>query len=364
MITQQSAQLVIDLLRDLVPPNLLSDPDLVIAGGAALSLYMADRILSGLQPSERSIMLRHLRSFPVMKFSDIDCWILAGSASPNKSLFDGTLIDKVREQKYIPDPYEVKSPYYSVYALRRQIPIDLKCGGSLHATKASQWAITYQYGPNPRQRSKDIKILPIQCIIKPQESVEALLNSFDLGICSVAIHRGQFYIHDSLLSSLQDNELSYNSGSETFKNKSFASRVFQSIRFLKYHDKTGFDFSDEVYHDVLNTMIDASTVYAEAQKTGFKDGQQIQVCSSGSNYTQFATTKSSILRMISEIAPQFQSKMMGMKYHQEQDALFLTDSEQFPLKTIIDWDKPAPASATAITNPCREIDLGELLAEL
>lgn len=363
MVSKQSAELVIDFLREMVPDELLDNDSVIIAGGSALSLFMANRILTALKPGERSIMKKHLELTPVMKFSDIDCWILKGSTSPFVSLFDSSSVDLSRERKE-EDLWIRNDQYSSVYAVNRQKQIELK-SGTMTPSKSSPWAITYRYAPKVYSK----KVLPIQCIVKEQDSVEALLDAFDLGICSVAIHRGEFYIHDSLFKTLEQGEIIYNAG-DSFKNKSFGSRLFQALRFFKYVDKTGFDFSKELYQDVLGLMADASLVYVEAKKNNFKEDGQVTICSTGSNYDQHVTTKKSIIGMISQLAPQFQSKMMKMKHHQDHDALFLTDSEQFPLGKIIDFDKRDKTNEEAklmtdqVTNPCREIDLGELLADI
>lgn len=364
MIVKQSAELVIDFLDGMVPDELLKNDAAIIAGGSALSLFMANRILAGLSPGERSIMKIHLQLTPVMKFSDIDIWLLKGSDQPHAELFDSANINLSLERKE-EDEWIRNSNYSSVYALSRQKKIKLK-SGTMTPSKSSPWAITYQYCPDNLSK----KVLPIQCIVKQQDSVESLLDGFDLGICSVAIHRGEFYIHHSLPETLEQGEIIWNSGKD-FGKKSFGTRLFQTLRFFKYVDKTGFDFSKDLYRDVLTLMADASLVYAEAKKGGFKDNGQVTISPAGSNYDQHVTTKKSIIGMISQLAPQFQSKMMKMKHHQDHDALFLTDSEVFPLAKIIDFDKHDRLKEAAkantengITNPCREIDIGELLADI
>lgn len=345
MIIKYDASLVIDFLSGIVPDEFLNDPDIIIAGGSCFSLYMTDRILRNLQPGERSIMKKHLEGTPIAKYSDVDLWILKGSVSPNLSFFQTSSIDMSREEK--PNEWQLKSPHYSPYSLSGQKRRVIGKSGTLLARKSSQWAVTYDYS-SPDCKKKQ---LPIQCITKEQDSVESLLNTFDIGPSSVAVHRGEFYVHDSLSRSLEQNEILYNAGCN-FKNKSFASRLFNGLRLFKYHDKTGFDFSKEMYLDMMNLMIDASSFYVEVKKKNVKIGGQITMISTGSEYEEIISTRESIFRMISQLAPQFQSKMMKMKHHQEHDALFLSDSDQFPLKLIIDFDKPKAVAATApITNP-------------
>jgi hypothetical protein len=169
-----------------------------------------------------------------VRYSDIDFWALDGSEASKMRFFDKDFPSFLKEENAANN-----KPGYNNH---------FKYGSSSFSfTKGSFWANTFQfYGKN----------VPFQFIKSSQASIEELLNSFDLGISSCALYKGEFYLHDSFLESLSNQEICYNN-KHNFTNKPFATRLYQTIRFMKYYNKTNFSFSKELSKDIIKTLIDA-----------------------------------------------------------------------------------------------------------
>lgn len=314
MFTKKDASLVIDILKSIMPKTLIEDPDIIIAGGAALNLYMIQTMLESMNPAHIAIPIKSFIKTPVVKFSDIDLWITKGSASKNLKLFD----------------------------LGEGEPASrcIESGERLTLIKSSGWANTYTF-----QAEKGSLMYPIQCIVKEQESTEDLLSTFDLGICSVAIYRGEFIVHESFFKTLDEKELHFNKSDG--RGRSFSSRVYNTLRIIKYFDKTGFDFSKEVYDDVLSVIYDASSFYDEFEKTAkSKIGATVKI-TTNNNYEQEIISKESVVGMVRSLADQFH-KLQRMKHWDISNALFMPKSKLFNPNGII---KSHMDKSEGIVNP-------------
>jgi hypothetical protein len=184
-----------------------------------------------------------------------------------------------------------------------------------------------------------VKLKPIQCIVKKQDSVESLLSSFDLGVCSVAIHNGEFIIHPSFMESMNKKQLTINN--EGLMRKSLASKVYQALRHFKYYEKTNFEFSKELYQRTLEVMSDSNTYWQECKKLGLVSqwgattaGVKVKITTSD-NYEQEVVTKESTNSMIKRLATHF-ADMQKMSHWDVSHALFVGDSDLFPVKSIIE----------------------------
>jgi hypothetical protein len=303
MFTKKDASLVIDILKSVMPEELVNDPDIIVAGGVALNLYMIQLSLESMNPAHRAIPIRTFLRTPMIKFSDVDLWITKESNSNYAKLFEN--VPSTKENR-IGKEYEVGNT-------------------KLKVLSRSDWATTYSYS-----RRKNAEVInystPIQCIVKHQNSAEELISSFDLGICSVAIYRGEFIVHETLLKSLNDNELCFNNSND--RGKSFASKAYNTLRCFKYYEKTGFDFSKDVYSDVLSVMYDASLFWNEFETTaGSKIGQSIKI-TTNSNYEQEIISKENVVGMVQSLATNF-VKLQKMKHWDMSNALFMPKSKLF-----------------------------------
>lgn len=355
MFIKKDASLIVEILRKYLPDQIVDDPDIIVAGGSVLNFYMINEVLSGLDENNRAITKKHFEQTPLIKFSDVDLWLLKDSKSNNAPLFEHQPADESdsnkRKLRFQHRPY--------IFAEKEDLSV--KEHKSFMQEKGSDWANTYAYLVGKGHHGIPIK--PVQCIVKYQDSPEALLSTFDLGLSSVAIHRGEFIIHKSLMASQQAKEISYNKR-PNFKRRSYGSRVFMSLRYFKYLDKTGFGMSDEVYKDVLGTMSDASEYYIACQeqaKTKSASGSTATVkITTSDNYEQEITVKASINDMTKRLAQEFIT-MTKMRQWDITHALFIKDCNIFNIKHILDERlkevekkaavKPSPAQCQMVIDP-------------
>ncbi len=356
MFIKKDAKKVIDMMANSLPQELVDDPDIIIAGGFALNLYMVNELLEAAESSSaQGVMKKHFENFPLIKFSDVDLWILKDSQSIHAPLFkaisDAEAIKKVqdaggvtpnnratrahnaldhlmRRAQFSTNPFQF-GPIKPTIAQNENIVRSGK-GRSFFGTKSSVWANTYEFAGgvvNGFERKS------VQCVVKEQDSVESLLSEFDLSLSSVAIHRGEFIIHKSLVESLDKKEILYNKRT-WFTRRSFASRLFLCLRYMKYVDKIGFDLSSDLYKDVLSTISDASSFWNEAKKLGMGNDLKIKV-TTNSNYEQEIVTRESIYAMAKKLAAEF-PKLAKMKHYDVSHVFFIADSEIFKIKDILE----------------------------
>jgi hypothetical protein len=276
--------------------------------------------------------------------------------SPYSTGIDVMLDSILEEVGFIKDSKSSLSPLFQKMSV--DTVVSLGDNIRLSVSRTSDWANTFAI-INPNSTfGKKTKVKPIQCIVRPQESPEDLIKSFDLGISSVAIYRGEFIVHENLFKSLENKELLTNTES-VYKNKSLASRVFQALRHFKYHSKLNFDFSKELYQDVLNVMSDANQLWVEAQKAEIIDkygsfgrlanqpnymrgvvntrahvSGKVKITTS-QNYEQEVDVKETLTGMIKTLADKF-PEMQKMKHWDISHALFLQDSPIIPVKSILE----------------------------
>jgi hypothetical protein len=167
---------------------------------------------------------------------------------------------------------------------------------------------------------------------------------------------------------MEKKELVLNARS-SYKYKSLSSRVFQALRHFKYNKKMNFDFSKELYSDILGVMNDANQFWIEAQKsemiTSYGSlgkmatpisgsgpfngrvhvGGKVKITTS-SNYEQEVEVKESLTSMIRGLACHF-SDLQKMKHWDISHALFLQDSPIIPVKSILEkeFKKNEPSSS-------------------
>lgn len=322
MFIKKDANLIVDLINAYLPKELAEDPDIIIAGGFALNAFLASEALTGVSEEIASVIKNNLITKPLMKFSDIDLWLTKDSTSKFTPLF-----------RHVPNGSNPSK------GAKHPLELGLEISGQkISCVRWSDWANTYTIYHNG---NKGVKHVPIQCIVKPQSSTEDLISGFDLGICSVGIYRGEFIIHESLVNSLKEKEIRYNNRN-SFENKPLGSRVFQSLRFFKYRTKTDFQFSKDLYDDVLATMSDANTFWIEAKKSGAitqhgsvaAPGVKVKITTT-KDYEQEIMTKESLVGMMRRLSLLF-FEMQKMSHWSVTHALFFQDSELFSVKGIIE----------------------------
>ena len=323
MFIKKDAKLVVDLMNLYLPVDLANNKDIIIAGGFALNAFVINEMIENLSNNlASSLVLKNLFQNPVVPFSDIDLWITNDcSDSKIEILFSKELRDK--------------NAYSNSLLSISYKNISLPNGESISIDRTSDWANTFMFSSSKR----NVKLKPIQCIVKKQDSVESLLSSFDLGVCSVAIHNGEFIVHPSLIESMSKRQLIINN--EGLMRKSLASKVYQALRHFKYYEKTNFEFSKELYQRTLEVMSDSNTYWQECKKLGaisqwggVTAGVKVKITTSD-NYEQEVVTKESTNSMIKRLATHF-ADMQKMSHWDVSHALFVGDSDLFPVKSIIE----------------------------
>jgi hypothetical protein len=315
MFIKKDAKLIVDLVKLYLPKELAENEELIIAGGFALNAYMISEALVGLKDNPSlSLIKSNLITNAVVPFSDVDLWV-------TKDCQDSALLSLFEPQKG-------KVGGDTIF---------VGDGESLSLQRSSDWANTYSW--SSKKLNKSVKPKQIQCIVKKQDSVESLLSSFDLGICSIAIHKGEFIIHPSFLESLNSKQLTINNAS--LMRKSLPSKVYQALRHFKYLEKTKFEFSKELYQKTLEVMSDSNTYWTECKKLGaisqwggVTAGVKVKITTSD-NYEQEVVTKESTNSMIKRLATHF-AEMQKMSHWDISHALFIGDSDLFPVKSIIE----------------------------
>ena len=318
MFLKKDASLIIDLINLYLPKSLAENENIIIAGGFALNAFMVNEVLLGLQNNpSASLLTPGLINNPIIPFSDADLWI--------KNDCNNEVLLKL---------FSPKNNLNS--ESQKNIMFDNKEG--LYLQRSSDWANTFNLTSDSNSK-KNIKLKPIQCIVKRQDSVESLLSSFDLGICSVAIHKGEFIIHQSFYDSLNSKQLTINNSG--LMRKTLPSRIFQALRHFKYNKKTGFEFSKDLYQKTLDTMSDANTYWIECKKAGaisqwggVNPGVKIKI-TTNNNYDQEVITKESTISMIKRLADHF-AEIQKMSHWDISHALFIGDSDLFPVKNILE----------------------------
>ena len=343
MFIKKDAKLIVDLCKSYLPNLLAENEDIIIAGGFALNAFAVSEAISSIKESPlREVVLSSLSANPVIPFGDVDLWMTNNPSG--------------QELQHLFSKMEKTGIDSSDH-------ISFGGGDILHLQRTSDWANTFTFSSPKRKKTKTI-----QCIVKRQTSPEELLSSFDLGVCSIGIYRGEFIIHRSFFESMEKKELVLNARS-SYKYKSLSSRVFQALRHFKYNKKMNFDFSKELYSDILGVMNDANQFWIEAQKsemiTSYGSlgkmatpisgsgpfngrvhvGGKVKITTS-SNYEQEVEVKESLTSMIRGLACHF-SDLQKMKHWDISHALFLQDSPIIPVKSILEkeFKKNEPSSS-------------------
>jgi hypothetical protein len=323
MFIKKDAKLVVDLIKTYLPEDLANNKDIIIAGGFALNAFIVNEMMQSLSDSlASSLISKNMFQNPLVPFSDVDLWITNDSSDSGIDiLFSKELKDKISYNNSL-----LSISYKNILLSNRE---------SISIDRASDWANTFMFSSSKRK----VKLKPIQCIVRKQDSVESLLSSFDLGICSVAIYNGEFIIHPSFMDSMNKKQLTINN--QGLMRKSLASKVFQALRHFKYYEKTGFEFSRELYQRTLEVMSDSNTYWQECKKLGaisqwggVTAGVKVKITTSD-NYEQEVVTKESTNSMIKRLATHF-AEMQKMSHWDISHALFIGDSDLFPVKSIIE----------------------------
>ena len=188
----------------------------VIAGGFPLAIYRSLDLYS--KPHNRAILLNSINSSSKIyssrleKFGDIDCWFL-------KDTLNGLSV-----KEYVQSRLRPASNW-----------------------RSSKWCISIG-----RRESVEY-----QFVLKEFDSPERLLSSFDLQNVGIAWHDNRLYVDSGVDLCIRSMIISKNQDFFFPEEDSLMMRIFRCLRFFKYAERTGFEFSDEISSYVYKAYFDA-----------------------------------------------------------------------------------------------------------
>ena len=348
MFTRKDAKLIQEIVLSYLPKELAEDEDIIIAGGFAINAFVINEILQSEAKEAKSILRnRFILENQAIPFSDIDLWILKNSNSESKFLFEKSEPSEMRKS-ILSEPQIESNGMIKKYKSR------------LSPVKSSYLANTFNILPGLEVKNKNKKVHTMQCMLSHKESPEELISEFDLGLSSIAIHRGEFIIHESFFKSIKSKEILFNKAPSNY---GLSSRIYHAMRYFKYTEKVDFQFSKEVYNYVMSAMIDSNTVISEGLKSGslIKIGEDLfinnnvvvenseedgdlfasnpnsekLIITNGKNYEHEISTRESLLIKIKSLFNML-NKIKKMDHWNDIDALFLVDSKIVNAKSLLE----------------------------
>lgn len=288
-----------EIIKNFVPANILSLKP-IIAGGFALSLYLTCKSAENNLVKNIVIHQANKNKSLSFKFSDIDIWFHENN--PN--------LDQIKEW-FLTD-----------------VPNHAHILPSSQLTKNTVWANTFHLSQIfSGKNNANI----IQFIKRQPKSIEDLISNFDLKICSIAWHDGHFY----LLDDLEDNFISRNmelNNVKKIKRQKFGSKVFQSLRYFKYHERYGLEFSREMFDFIIELMSMTSDFLDKTEKQD--KGTTVKITSSNGNYTEDVVGTDSMKRMCNQLLSEFE-KLSKMSHWTPATPLFLANSKHINIQRYL-----------------------------
>ena len=325
MLRKKVCKVTNKLLQYYLPEEIISDPDIIISGELALTVFLAEQMYEHLSEEAIALLGDRIFSEPAIPFKEINLWILEGSTSNNSKLFENNSTLKFLEKGTRIALKHTKENYHNKF---------------LNLSKNTHFNIAYQ---------RDLKAM----MFKPKD-VEDIISRSHIGLFSIAIHRGEFFIHQSFFDSIESKEILFSSDT---KNMSFNQRLFQALMFFKCYKNFGFHFSKEVHDFVIKVVYDANIVInsaLEIQSLGLdriiNRGSPILVSLALRNHfirsevyldasfdedtEEKINIKSTIFNMIGLLFEELYL-IKEMKHWKVTDVLFLTDCKLLDLKEFI-----------------------------
>ena len=252
-----------DLILDFIP-EVVMQTNPIIAGGFARFLYITASNLSSYRKIKGNLELSaELKKYDEILFSDAGNRSTIDWLSQNISSFDFHDIDIwfLHDNKI----WE-KDNKYNEFVSRRECGMmsELDQARILHIHN-SEWANTCMF---IKELGSKIKNSPnIQFIFgkndisdyRKLESIDFLLNSFDIDNVKVAWMNNKLFVADEFLEAEMAREIRINKDKDRWAKLSPQQRILTAIRVIKYAHRTGFDISKnsvdlifEVYNEVIS----------------------------------------------------------------------------------------------------------------
>jgi len=294
------------LLHKMIPDEDLFGLDPIIAGGAALSALKTARLHDSNQKwSEFTNALDNIpfriRNIMCFDYGDVDCWFMN-----NNKIFKPDSKYNFLVQNYT--NLEVKTWNEKSKGFR-----------DLYIANSTKWANTYNHvGDADTRRIKPNNV--VQIIKKPAESVEDLIDNFDISLCSVAYHNEVIYMSNDVDNAFKNFELRMGKG--FYDKKTLSSKVYSVLRCFKYSKRYGLHFDRNMTEQIFNIYLKANQRISE-----LIDDSDCNVYPSG--YDTFHN-------MVKNLNSNFKY-FSNMKYFKREYCIYLLDkgSEIFHLENIL-----------------------------
>jgi len=228
-------------INDIISSNLflkeIITEDTIIAGGFPLAVFLK---VESTNKDFLPLLLKKVTNpnyfNKELSYKDIDIWVKNNSSNQ----FLNNLLEE--------DPI---SP--------------LKSGNSsVRLIKKSQWANTFSVTCG-LGFSYDKEVQVIKTRYKNPEDV---ISKFDLNICKVAWCNGELFVSEKVMNDIRTCELSL-SPEYDFGKENFSTKVYRSLRFIKYAKRYCLELSDDICKYIFQTLllsIDESSKYLDHTK--------------------------------------------------------------------------------------------------
>lgn len=221
----------------------------VIAGGFGVSLYLfvlaskisKNKFMNNLSSDGSRFYLKNF-----YRASDIDVWFLSDNKHPGADLLTKNYWSKSKvEQFSIQQDIYLDCVQDSKTAARISATMDnersffdiSKQVSSLnYLCKRSDYANTFVFKFNCISQNRENKFSTIQFIRNRVDSVQSLLEDFDIDICKVAYFDGKMYCDESFIKSFEGRAVNVSEYVER-KNFTLLNSLITSLRLIKYVER-------------------------------------------------------------------------------------------------------------------------------
>jgi len=218
-----------EIISSKFPIKSLRTEDAIIAGGFPLAVFLKVEATKEefLPFAVRKITTeghKRLQSNE-LSYTDIDIWVKSGSAN--------TILNNLLDIN--------TSPHLSLD------------DSILSCTRKSRWANTYSViSKNGNSYIKDIQIIKNR-----HEDAKSLLSTFDLNICKVAWCNGELILDKDVIKEITSGEFGLDQ-SYDFGEQNFTTRLYRSLRFIKYAKRYSLEPSPQICEYIYHTIADSS----------------------------------------------------------------------------------------------------------
>lgn len=218
-----------EIISSKFPVKNLRTEDTIIAGGFPLAVFLK------VESTKEEFLPLTVKKITTqgyerpqsngLSYTDIDIWIKSGS---NNAILN------------------------SLSDINPISPLSLG-DSTFSCNRKSRWANTYSVTSD--NGSSYIK--NVQIVKNRYENAESLLSTFDLNICKVGWCNGELFVSEDVMKDVLSGEFSLNA-SYDFGDQNFVTRLYRSLRFIKYAKRYSLEPSSQICEYIFRTIADSS----------------------------------------------------------------------------------------------------------